>query len=56
MFVPKGESVEVDFVITEEMLFFYDAKCQWKSETGEYAVYIGGSSDAKETFQFTYEK
>lgn len=54
--VPKGESVEVSFVITEEMLFFHDAGCQWKSEPGEYVVYIGGSSDAGKMFCFVYEK
>ena len=42
-----GESREVSFVITEEMLRFYDMDMEFVSEPGEFQVWIGTDSDTK---------
>jgi beta-glucosidase len=44
-----GESKQVTFTITDEALKFYNYELQWKSEPGEFKVYVGGNSrDVKE--------
>ncbi|SDK74360.1 beta-glucosidase [Salinimicrobium catena] len=49
-----GETKEVKFTITEEMLQFYNADKEWASEEGEFQVMVGGNSrDLKvESFRF----
>lgn len=44
-----GESKQVTFTITDKALKFYNYELQWKSEPGEFKVYVGGNSrDVKE--------
>ena len=40
-----GESQEVSFTITTEMLSFYNYKLDYAWEPGEFQVMLGGSSD-----------
>ena len=42
-----GESKEVSFVITEEMLRFYNIDMEYVSEPGEFYIYLGSDSDTK---------
>jgi beta-glucosidase len=44
VFLQSGETQNVEFSIHEEMLKFYDREMQYKSEPGEFDVYIGSSS------------
>lgn len=39
-----GETKEVTFTITDEMLQFYNADREWTSEEGEFEVMVGGNS------------
>ena len=47
-----GESREVTFEITEEMLRFYNIDMGYVAEPGRFEVYIGGSSDAEQKAEF----
>lgn len=49
-----GETKEVTFVITDEMLKYYDpSKSGWILENGEFTAYIGASSeDIRTTVKF----
>ncbi len=50
IFFKAGESQTVKFVITEEDLKFYTLNMDYKSEPGEFKVYVGGNSrDVTET-------
>lgn len=56
VFLRAGESVCVEFEITEEMLQFFDedAHC-WKAEPGEFKALVGSASDdIRTTCTFTY--
>jgi beta-glucosidase len=44
VYLKAGESKKIKFVLTEEMLRFYNAALQFVSEPGEFSVMIGGSS------------
>ncbi|MDR1225552.1 MAG: beta-glucosidase BglX [Prevotellaceae bacterium] len=48
-----GESKDVKFTITPEMLAFYNADLQLVSEPGEFHVFIGGSSATANKAEFT---
>ncbi|MDR3350432.1 MAG: beta-glucosidase BglX [Prevotellaceae bacterium] len=39
-----GESRQVDFALTPDLLKFYNADLQWTTEPGDFWVFIGGSS------------
>ncbi|MEY2648719.1 MAG: hypothetical protein RL282_1432, partial [Bacteroidota bacterium] len=39
-----GESKMIEFTITNEMLKFWSAALQYDSESGEFAVHVGGNS------------
>lgn len=54
--IRKNESVDVVFEIGEEDLRFYNAQCQYESEGGEYAAYIGGDSLTTNACRFTLIK
>lgn len=56
VFVGAGETVDVEFVITEEDLLFYDETIRdWKAEKGNFKAYIGSSSDdIRRTVSFRY--
>jgi beta-glucosidase len=53
IFLKKGESKTVTFTIDEKMLRFYNADLKHVSEKGGFQVYIGTSSAATESVQFT---
>jgi beta-glucosidase len=52
----SGESKQVTFSITPELLKFYNADLQWAAEPGDFLVFIGGSSDTdnKAAFELKY--
>jgi beta-glucosidase len=39
-----GETKEVTFEITNDLLEFYNAEKKWTSEPGEFRVMVGGNS------------
>lgn len=47
-----GEERKVTFIITEEMLRFYDISMNYTSELGEFTVYIGNDSNTKNQKDF----
>ena len=47
-----GESREVSFEISEEMLRFYDINMEYVSEPGEFQVFIGSDSAAENMEHF----
>lgn len=47
-----GEQQEVSFEITAEKLGFYDPEGNWLVEPGEFILYVGGSSVAKDEISF----
>lgn len=50
--IPAGQTANVSFDITEDLLRFYNAELQQVSEPGDFDLFIGGSSqtDNKTTF------
>ncbi|MBQ4279491.1 MAG: beta-glucosidase BglX [Rikenellaceae bacterium] len=50
-----GESADVSFTITPDMLRFYNAELAYVAEPGEFDVMIGGSSDWTRSVGFTLE-
>ncbi len=54
VFLQRGEATVVEFSIDEDMLKFYGREMEYKSEPGEFEVYIGSSSqDILLSFSFT---
>ncbi len=51
-----GETGEISFNITEEMLEFYNANKEWASEEGEFEVFVGGNSRDLKKANFTLNK
>ena len=47
-----GEEKEVSFVITEELLKFYDINMEYRAEKGRFTVYIGGDSRTENQAEF----
>jgi beta-glucosidase len=47
-----GESKEIEFVITEKELAFYQEDLRFMAEPGQFRVFIGGSSAAEEGISF----
>lgn len=45
LMLQPGESQTVSFLIDKEKLAFYNTQLKWVTETGEFTVMIGGSSD-----------
>jgi beta-glucosidase len=48
-----GESADVSFTITEEMLRFYDINMNYVSEPGKFQLFIGFDSTAVNHADFT---
>ena len=53
IFLRAGESKTVSFKITPELLRFYDYDLNHVAESGEFDIFIGGSSQAKKTARLT---
>jgi beta-glucosidase len=51
----KGESREVNFEITEQMLRFYNSDLKFVSEPGEFDVMVGTSSKTTQSISFRLE-
>ncbi|MDN3595114.1 beta-glucosidase BglX [Zunongwangia endophytica] len=51
----KGESKTIHFTLTDKELGFYDAEGNYKVESGEFSVFVGGSSEASLETTFTLE-
>jgi beta-glucosidase len=49
----SGESKQVSFSITPELLKFYNADLKWIAEPGEFFVFIGGNSDTENKALFS---
>lgn len=56
VFIKAGETVEVSFKITEEILRFYTYDMKFESEPGEFLVYVGADSNAENSLSFRLEK
>lgn len=52
IFLKRGETREVTFRVTEQMLRFYDKDCHFHSEAGEHIAYIGTDSTTENAFSF----
>ncbi|MEI9934632.1 MAG: beta-glucosidase BglX [Ferruginibacter sp.] len=49
IFIKKGESKKVQFILTENDLKFYNSNLHWIAEPGQFELFIGGNSeDCKE--------
>ncbi|NQU85205.1 MAG: beta-glucosidase BglX [Mariniphaga sp.] len=50
--IPKGETKEITFEISEKDLRFYNGSLEWDSEAGNFEVFVGGNSNdcLKESF------
>ena len=48
VFLKNGESAEVTFAITPEMLQCYGADNRWSVEPGDFTILVGSSSDDKD--------
>lgn len=53
--IAKGESVEVSFRITPEMLKFYNSELKWVNEPGDFEVMIGTNSRDVKKASFTMQ-
>lgn len=56
VFLRKGESKQVSFTISEDMLKFYNNDLQLISEAGDFIVFIGGSSATTNQAKFSLVK
>ncbi|WP_353135732.1 beta-glucosidase BglX [Pseudopedobacter sp.] len=52
VFLKSGQSKEVKFEITEDMLKFYNSELQFVSEPGEFKVFVGNSSSSVKEAKF----
>ena len=50
-----GESAEVTFDLDSKKLEFYSANNTWEAEPGAFTIFVGGSSDARLSADFTYK-
>lgn len=51
-----GETKEVEFSVTEEMLEFYSADEKWEAEPGEFQIFVGGNSRDLKSADFILKK
>jgi len=49
-----GETKTVEFTINEKLLEFYNGSNQWATEPGEFNVFIGNSSQTKNSSSFNF--
>jgi len=52
--IPAGESVTVQFAITEEDLKFYDINMEFTAEPGDFELFIGPNSAELKKAKFTF--
>lgn len=56
VFLKKGESKEISFVINNELLKFYNASLKYDSEPGKFQVFIGTNSSETKRGEFELVK
>ena len=49
-----GESKTVKFIINEKLLEFYNGSNEWTTEKGEFNIFIGNSSQTKNSTSFNF--
>jgi beta-glucosidase len=49
-----NESKKITFTINEKTIEFFTANSKWEAETGDFKVFIGGSSAANLEMNFHY--
>lgn len=49
------ESRQVEFTITPDMLGFYNSENNWVVESGDFRVWVGGDSNARQSAKFQYQ-
>ena len=49
-----GESKTVEFIINEKLLEFYNGSNEWTTEKGEFNIFIGNSSQTKNSTSFNF--
>lgn len=54
IFLKKGESRTVEFILSEEDLKFYNTDLEYIAEPGDFKVYIGTNSNNTKEANFTY--
>lgn len=54
VFLKKGETKTIEFILTANDLKFYDSTINFVNEKGDYDLFVGGSSDQKFTHQFSF--
>ncbi|GAA4954592.1 beta-glucosidase BglX [Algibacter agarivorans] len=55
IFLKKGETKQVDFIIKVNDLKFYNHQMEFNCEPGDYELFIAGSSNHKFTNKFSFE-
>jgi beta-glucosidase len=56
IWLDPGQSQQVSFSITPELLSFYDKNMRWVIEPGDFTIMIGGSSDKTQDLELTVVK
>ena len=55
VFLKKGESKEITFVLTDDDLKYYDSSLQYGYDPGEFDIMVGPNSANVQTLRFTAE-
>lgn len=50
-----GESKNISFSVDKKTITFYTANKKWEAESGQFELYVGGSSKAKLGTSFSYQ-
>jgi beta-glucosidase len=53
VWLDPGQSQQVSFTITPELLSFYDKNMKWVIEPGDFTIMVGGSSDKTQDLKLT---
>ncbi|PZR22976.1 MAG: beta-glucosidase BglX [Flavobacterium psychrophilum] len=54
--IKAGQTKTITFTIDEKTIEFYTANEKWEAETGDFKVFVGGSSVTKLEASFSYSK
>lgn len=54
--IEAEKSAEVSFVITPDMLKYYDSELNYQADAGEFIVMIGSDSESVKSVRFEYKK
>lgn len=56
IWLDPGQSQTVNFVISKELLSFYDVNMKWVAEPGDFTLMVGTASDKTESIKFVLTK